>query len=103
MSEAHNPEMKAIEAALSALSPRVERLDRDQVMYCAGRSSVRPGWTWPMAASLSLVALALLAGYDVFRPTPQAVERVVYVRVPEPVYSSDVGPVVEQITAESGA
>jgi hypothetical protein len=105
MSEAaHNPEMKAVEAALAALAPRAERLDRDQVMYRAGQAAARPGWTWPVAASLSLVALALLAGYDLSKPTPQAVERVVYVRVPEPVYASpDAGLSGQQISAESGA
>jgi hypothetical protein len=102
MSEAaHNPEVKAVEAALSALAPRTERLDRDQVMYRAGRASVRPGWTWSIAASLSLVTLTLVAGYDLLRPAPQNVERVVYVRVAEPVYvTPDSGSIAQQTDAD---
>src|SRR5438067_212719 len=102
MSEAHNPEMKAVEAALSALTPRAERLDRDQVMYRAGQSSVRPGWTWPIAASLSLITLTALATYDLLKPRAQSVERVVYVRVPEQVYLLP-DTAAQQITADGGS
>src|SRR5207248_901943 len=57
-----------------------------------------------MAASLSLIAFTLLAGYDLLKPAPQNVESVVFVRVPEPMYASpDTDAAAQQVTAESGA
>ena len=64
-------ELAAWEARLSAFLPGPSRLDRDRVMYLAGRASangeragaVRPGtrWTWPAAlAGMAAVAGCLL-------------------------------------------
>ena len=86
------PELSEIEAALGSLVPSRSRVDRDRVMYQAGRASSRPApsgrrpWI-AVAASLGLVALgeaALLAR------APS--ERVVFVREPAP---SPAGPALE--------
>ena len=79
------PQLQSLEAALAALVPRAERLDRDRLMFEAGRESVlksasRGRWAWP-ALSTAMTALAgarlvLL----VHRPEPRVVERIVYVR-----------------------
>jgi hypothetical protein len=75
-------ELKAIEARLAALSPRDDRLDRERLMFLAGRASVeRPfeignrksrAWleskAWPAAfAGMTAVAAALLVAL-VVRP-----------------------------------
>lgn len=85
------PNLSEIEAALGALVPTRGRLDRDRVMYQAGRTSACRGsgmgasraWM-AVAASLGLVAMgegALLAR----RPPERVVERVVVVREPASV------------------
>ena len=81
-----------LETALAALAPVRGRLDRDRLMYEAGRASARPSprkWM-AVAASLALVAAgegALLA----LRPEGRVVERVVVVR--EPAGPPEVRPV----------
>jgi hypothetical protein len=90
------PDLTEIEAALGSLAPSRGRVDRDLVMYQAGRASARAarsgrrGWM-AVAASLGLVALgeaALLAR----RPPERVVERLVVVREPAP---AAVSPAVE--------
>jgi hypothetical protein len=63
-------ELAAWEARLGAFRPTASRLDRDRVMFLAGRASVecershvaRPaGWAWPVAlASMTAIAGSLL-------------------------------------------
>ena len=63
------PELIGLEAQLAALRPREDRLDRERLMFEAGRASVeckRPTavarWGWPASfAAMSSVAAALLA------------------------------------------
>ena len=77
----HDPELSAIEAALGLLAPSKNQLDRDRLMFEAGRAAHRPAssrrWTWPaISAGLSIgLAVALMS-----RPDPRVIERVVYVR-----------------------
>jgi hypothetical protein len=83
-----------LEAALGALVPRAERLNRDRIMFLAGQASVasngqpvapmgtigpqhRAGWAWPAAfATMTGVAASLLVAMAI-RPAPQVVERIV--------------------------
>jgi hypothetical protein len=51
------PGLSDLEAALAALAPRPAALDRDAILYRAGRASVRR-WQWATALSTT-VALAL--------------------------------------------
>ena len=91
MSPDHDPRLTEIESALAGLAPSPPRLDRDALMYAAGRASARRESAgrraWMAAAAFGLVALgegALLAR----RPPERVVERLVVVREPaksEPV------------------
>ena len=70
-------DVTALESALRELRPPADSLDRDALMYRAGRASAR-GWVWP-AATLFSTAAALVLGIALWvRPSPP----VVYVAVP---------------------
>ncbi len=64
-----NDELAHIEAALATVGPGPSRLQRDRVMYLAGRASAGPatqrrttGWAWPAAfGAMTAVAATLLA------------------------------------------
>jgi hypothetical protein len=81
-----DPELRAVEAALAGLVPAAPAVNRDRLLYEAGRRSAARGGAWPLAtlgfAVLSGVFAiatfsALLAMY---RTEPEV--RVVYVPVP---------------------
>lgn len=72
-------ELNEIERALTALSPAAPRLDRDALMYEAGRGSWRRRWLWP-AAACGFAVLAAGLGVRLATRTPDIVERVVVVR-----------------------
>jgi hypothetical protein len=97
------PELKAFEAALAALIPRTDRLDRDRLMFLAGRESqikddLQPvaspvryqrTWTWPTAfAGMSVVAASLFVML-ILRPGPQTANQIVARTVKQPVESAD--------------
>jgi hypothetical protein len=87
MSEAHDhPEMNALEASLGKLSPSPAALDRDQLMFQAGRASARLRWLWPAVAGTASLTAAALALVLVFRPVPVSVveQRVVVIRQQAP-------------------
>lgn len=72
-------DVTALESALRELRPSSEPLDRDVLMYRAGRASAR-GWIWPTTALFSSV-LAVVLGIALWiRPAPTFV----YVAVPMP-------------------
>ena len=87
--EENRPEdLKALEAALAALVPRSDRLDRDRLMFLAGqatgsqpRAAVSRPWAWPAAFSAMTALAASLLLMLVTRPGPQIVERIVEVPV----------------------
>jgi hypothetical protein len=87
MSEANrNPDLTAIENALSGLVPRTGGINRDQLMFRAGQASAaRRGWAWPCATALLALASVTLGAAQLWRPTPQQIEHTVYVRVEVPV------------------
>jgi len=87
--EENQPEdLKALEAALAALVPRGDRLDRDRLMFLAGQAAgsqpraARHRWAWPAAFSAMTAAAASLLVIVAARPGPQIVERIVEVPVP---------------------
>jgi hypothetical protein len=89
MSDEHaapDPGLKAIESALGALTPAGSRMDRDRVMYLAGRAASRPDFARPRAwAALAACFAALAAGEAALlarRPPPRVIERVVVVHEP---------------------
>jgi hypothetical protein len=81
------PELRSLEAELTRLRPRGDRLDRDRLLFQAGRASAvdlpprQVGWGWPaVLAAVTALAASLLVAI-VTRPGPQVVERVVRVPV----------------------
>jgi hypothetical protein len=87
----HDLEMTDLERALGAFRPAAARLDRDRLMFEAGRRSAaapaRSRWAWPaVAASLAAVALGQAAALN-RRSDPTVVERVVF--VPRPADSAE--------------
>src|SRR6516225_6587980 len=77
----NDPALEALAGALRGLAPRPAEIDRDRLMFHAGRASAPRGWAWPLATAASAaaaVALALLL-WARPEPPPRIVERVVYV------------------------
>src|SRR5262249_21249191 len=76
-------DLQDLENALKQLAP-AGGLERDQLMYRAGRASApRHGWLWPAAAAgMTAVAIAL-GGLLMLRPSPAPSEKIVYVTVRE--------------------
>lgn len=82
--ESTDADLIALENALKSLAPSRPQVDRDAIMFRAGRESARRGRRW-MAAAASLAAVALgEAALLANRPAPQVVERIVVVRTAPP-------------------
>jgi hypothetical protein len=98
--QARDPALNALESKLTSLTPLPSALDRDYLLYHAGRASMRgAGWFWPTATWILLVVTAGLTFILLYRPVqrldPQIVERIVYVPsepAPATVPSSRVNP-----------
>lgn len=92
-----------LERALLALAPTPPALDRDRLLYEAGRRAARRrGRVWPAAtAALTLLALAL-GGVLVLRPTPPPAERIVYIPTPAVPPESTLAPEARPPTADPG-
>src|SRR5690242_1894554 len=80
----NEPELTAVERALAGLTPAAGGLNRDALMFAAGRASARRGWGWPAAAGGSALAAAVLGAVLLFRPAPEPVVRYVWVTPPPP-------------------
>jgi hypothetical protein len=78
-----DPALTALETALAALAPRPPDISRDRMLYRAGQASVRRR-LWHFATAALALLSASLGALLLVRPAPGIVERVVYVRVPEP-------------------
>ena len=82
--------LRDVEGALRALVPGPGRVDRERIMFLAGRSSVSPpgrSWgrlAWPAATAASLLVSAVLGTLLVLRPDPEVVREIVYVDRPVP-------------------
>ena len=88
--ESLTPEEREMEEVLSALEPAGHDIDRDRLMFEAGRASVhRARWVWPSAAAVLLAALVVSV---VARPEPLVVERTVTVTIPPPKAEWEVAP-----------
>jgi hypothetical protein len=79
------PEVNDLENALCSLRPRAD-LDREAVLYRAGRASARGTWAWPLVAcastTLAVVLGVLLLTRPAAQPLERVVERIVYVPAP---------------------
>ena len=81
MSESLDPRLNDVAAALTALAPRPPALDRDRILFDAGRASAPRPWFWRMTAATTTSCAIVLAAVLIFRPIPVPVDRVVYVQV----------------------
>jgi len=82
--------LNRLESALRGLTPSADPLDRDALLYEAGRAyeAARaavppPRWPWPLAAAVSAM-LAVTFGIVLLTGPSRMVERVVYVQPPAP-------------------
>ena len=112
MSREENPQenlhdLSELEAALAALVPRAEHLNRDRLMFLAGQASAEPkigqtaaqsptarlrcraDWAWPAAfATMTGIAASLLVALAI-RPAPQVTERIVERIITAPAASQE--------------
>lgn len=91
--------LQQLEADLARFRPRADGLDRERLMYEAGRrarvtpaaaSRITPPWLWPaatagMTAVAACLAMVLVSGMLVAGSEPQVIERVKIVEVQRPV------------------
>jgi hypothetical protein len=83
--------LDALADALRGLAPRAGALDRDRLMFRAGRASASRGWAWPLAALASTAAAVALGVLLWARPgpPPRVVEHVVYLPAEVPPRAAD--------------
>jgi hypothetical protein len=110
--EKKQDDLNAFEAALAALAPRTDRLDRDRLMFLAGQQSILPSpdqlsvgarretegeggarrkraWLWPAVFTAMSAVAAVLLAMVVYKPSPQVVERTVEPAASESGLASD--------------
>ena len=75
MSAFEEKELNKVADALAALTPRPAHLDRDGLLFEAGRRSVRPGRFWPIATLAAGVVACVLLVALVIGPEPTTVVR----------------------------
>jgi hypothetical protein len=84
MSESLDPRLNDVAVALAALAPHPPALDRDRLLFRAGRASAPRPWFWRLTAAASTIAAVFLAATLLLRPAPSPIARVVYVQVTPP-------------------
>jgi hypothetical protein len=80
--QARDAGLSALESKLTSLTPQPSALDRDYVLYHAGRASVRPGWFWQAATGFLVVVVACLSLALLYRPIQRSDPLVIH-DVPE--------------------
>ena len=88
--ETRDPELAALEAALSALRPAPDQIGRDQFLFRAGQASVRRRWLWPAATAALALVVAVESGLLLKRPPRAAPQTPPQTTHPEPDYVPDV-------------
>jgi hypothetical protein len=83
-----NEELAAVEAALASLKPATSGVDRDRVMFLAGRMSAvanaplhqkqKTPWLWPCATAVSLLLAIASSGMLYMRGTAPGEKQAVY-------------------------
>jgi hypothetical protein len=103
-----NNELADIQTALSSLTPVGSRIQRDRLLFLAGRASAdvaslhRPRlatWLWPCATAASLLVATALGSLWVVGGRPEVIERVVYVPAAGPSATSTRSASVRSSTA----
>ncbi len=87
----NDPALDALAGALRGLAPRAGGLDRDRLMFRAGRASAPRRWAWPLATAVSAAAALALGVLLWARPEPPArvVEHVVSLPAEAPPRAPD--------------
>jgi hypothetical protein len=80
----NDPELDALAGALRGLTPRVHGLDREALLFRAGRASAPRPWAWPLATAAAMLTAAVLGGILLTRPGPPPRERTVHIVVVRP-------------------
>jgi hypothetical protein len=83
----NDPALDALAGALRGLAPRPGKIDRDRLMFQAGRASAPRGWAWPLATVASAAAAAVLG--VLLWARPESPPRTVYVQTERPATASD--------------
>jgi hypothetical protein len=83
-----------LESALGGLAPSAAGLNRDRLLYEAGKLAAPRRMRWPIAASVFAGLSAVLALQLFVSPAPRTVEVVVYVPTPTPHFESESSPTV---------
>jgi hypothetical protein len=84
MSEPLDARLNEVAAALSSLRPADPGLNRDRLLFSAGRASAPRPLFWRLTAVGSITVSAVLVAMLLLRPAPAPVVSVVYVAVPLP-------------------
>ncbi len=66
----HDPALNQLGRRLRDLSPQACPLDRDALMFRAGRSSARAHWVWPLLTALASVLAVTFAAALLVQPPP---------------------------------
>src|SRR5947209_1548566 len=83
--QARDAGLSALESKLISLTPQPSALDRDYVLYHAGRASVRSGWFWQATTGFLVLVVAGLTLALLFRPIQRSDPLVVHDVPPVPV------------------
>jgi hypothetical protein len=85
-----NEELAAVEAALTSLKPAASGVDRDRVMFLAGRASVayspiprqyrKTQWLWPCTTAVSLLLAIASSGMLFLRGTTMGEKQAAHVK-----------------------
>ena len=78
--------MNELESALAGLVPAAPRLDRDALMYAAGRASRPRRLLWPLLAC-GFALVAIVTEIRLETRTPEVIERIVVVHESTPASS----------------
>ncbi len=81
MPEPIDPGLNEVAAALAGLRPSAPAIDRDRLLFNAGRASAPRPWFWRTTTAAGATAAAVLAAVLIFRPAPPPVEVVRVVTV----------------------
>jgi hypothetical protein len=74
-------ELTALESALREMRPKPDTIDREMLMYRAGRASGH-SWLWPITSVAATSLATVLGVLLLIRSDPPIIERIVYVPVP---------------------
>jgi hypothetical protein len=97
------PELDALADELRRLAPTPPGLDRDALLFRAGRASAGRGWLWPAATAVSSLTAAALGAALLLQPPPQTVVETIRVRVEAPAPSAPPGVEPYPVAAEAPA